>query len=420
MRAKGTAESEMDGIRKLVARRLKTQAAGPHPDAELLAAFAENALFPNQREQVLAHVGRCAACRQVLFLALPDAEAAQQVLAVTPRGTRFAFRWGTLAAGVIVVAAVFVGRYEITGRYEPALATIPLASQNKPAGVAEDKASAEIASIRTLPARKAAARAAAAGHPEPKHMTAKPLEKLDFDKSGEVRIVAPAAGAAASAKAVSTDQKDKALSASNWQAQDADSATTNEIALASPAKPAATNMPVAPKTRSDEIRAYAAKASPVGGGSGSSVQGTDQTSGYALESAGARKKQESPATSKLQLTTQSGVVTLPRWAISPEGGVQRSSDGGQTWQPVTTPNGVVFKALSAVRGDIWAGGNSGVLYHSADSGQTWTHVTPESNGMKLSADIVRINFSNSQNGAVETSDGGVWTTSDGGQSWQRK
>jgi hypothetical protein len=41
----------------------------PHPDADVLSAFAENALLPRERQDVLAHLASCADCRQVLSLA---------------------------------------------------------------------------------------------------------------------------------------------------------------------------------------------------------------------------------------------------------------------------------------------------------------------------------------------------------------
>jgi hypothetical protein len=47
---------------------------GNHPDAESLNAFVEQALPPDEREQVLAHMASCGRCRQVVFLAQEAAE----------------------------------------------------------------------------------------------------------------------------------------------------------------------------------------------------------------------------------------------------------------------------------------------------------------------------------------------------------
>jgi photosystem II stability/assembly factor-like uncharacterized protein len=92
---------------------------------------------------------------------------------------------------------------------------------------------------------------------------------------------------------------------------------------------------------------------------------------------------------------------------------------GKTWQRISIGNGTKFRALCAVGTHVWAGGNAGTLYHSVDSGQSWTEVVPAAKE-KLTADITHIEFSDPTNGLVSTSNGEVWSTSDGGQSWRRK
>ena len=44
-------------MKKLVSACLQTQAAGPHPVPELLAAYAENSLSPQDRHTLLTHLG---------------------------------------------------------------------------------------------------------------------------------------------------------------------------------------------------------------------------------------------------------------------------------------------------------------------------------------------------------------------------
>ena len=112
-------------------------------------------------------------------------------------------------------------------------------------------------------------------------------------------------------------------------------------------------------------------------------------------------------------------VSTLEWTLSPEGAVQRSGDQGKTWQVVAVATGATFRALSAVGANIWAGGRAGALYHSADFGQTWTKVVP-AGSKKLDQDIVHLDFSDALSGTVNTANGEVWTTSDGGQTWQRK
>ena len=88
-------------------------AAGEHPDADLLTAFAEQALSANERERVITHLAQCAACRRVMSLATPPIEAVPANVA--SRRSWFAMqvllRWGAvLAAAVVVMAAVLLRR----------------------------------------------------------------------------------------------------------------------------------------------------------------------------------------------------------------------------------------------------------------------------------------------------------------------
>src|SRR5882762_3883644 len=120
----------MTEVPKIVYDRLR--AALPeqaHPDADLLSAFAEQALSATEREGVLQHLALCGDCREVVALALPAADVApprtapqtadedgvpttvSRAGAPAPHKLRFAWpglRWAALAAGVVVVAAVLL------------------------------------------------------------------------------------------------------------------------------------------------------------------------------------------------------------------------------------------------------------------------------------------------------------------------
>src|SRR5437867_5551636 len=104
----------MDRFRKFVSGRLQVQAAGPHPDPDVLAAFAENALLDAERAQLLQHLGACHDCREILYLAAPDSAEAQKVLSFQPkRSSRLVFRWGALAASIVIVGIAVTTRYPL-------------------------------------------------------------------------------------------------------------------------------------------------------------------------------------------------------------------------------------------------------------------------------------------------------------------
>jgi len=103
------------------------------------------------------------------------------------------------------------------------------------------------------------------------------------------------------------------------------------------------------------------------------------------------------------------------WGLSSNGEVQRSRDFGKTWQIVPVADGSRFRAITSIGIDVWVGGSAGALYHSRDAGQSWTKVSPLSTD-----DITHIEFSDPQNGLLNTATGGVWSTTDGGRSWRSK
>ena len=114
----------------------RAERCGPeqaHPDADLLTAFAEQALSAAEREGVLEHLALCGDCREVIALALPavdivavpiaaESEAVRATavpakaerswlrIVVWPKFAWPSLRWAALAAGVAVVASVLLLR----------------------------------------------------------------------------------------------------------------------------------------------------------------------------------------------------------------------------------------------------------------------------------------------------------------------
>jgi photosystem II stability/assembly factor-like uncharacterized protein len=137
----------------------------------------------------------------------------------------------------------------------------------------------------------------------------------------------------------------------------------------------------------------------------------------------------------------------PRWTISPAGALQRSFDGGNTWETVNLNMSIVstadqnsdsggagpdkkkeaasnfypiFRAVAASGLEVWAGTLAGGLYHTSDGGNHWARVAPSEAGTTITGDITRIQFSDPQQGKVSTSTGELWTTFDGGQTWHKQ
>ena len=187
----------MDPLKKIVADRLKTQVAGPHPDAEVLSAFAENALPTSERETVLQHLSTCSDCRDIIFLAAPFAAESQPVVSAAKARRFFALRWGTLTACVVIATVFLVSRHQAPQNEQLAKsvprATGPAAPAATDTIIAAEKAPTELREFRDRMPAKVAAPTATTGHAEPKHITAKPEGNMSFADSGEVSVNAPTA-----------------------------------------------------------------------------------------------------------------------------------------------------------------------------------------------------------------------------------
>src|SRR6202046_2533152 len=106
----------MQDVPKIVWKRLQeTQAAGTHPDADLLTAFAEQSLIESQRSRVMEHLSRCSDCRDVVAFALPTTEAV--VVTASNHPTRTAWlswpvlRWSVAVAGMIAITSLGILQY---------------------------------------------------------------------------------------------------------------------------------------------------------------------------------------------------------------------------------------------------------------------------------------------------------------------
>jgi hypothetical protein len=112
-----------------------------HPDADLLAAFAEQALSATERNNMLEHLALCGDCREVIAVALPPMEVASlpfadeteaQVAPLQAKNKRTSpklawpnLRWAALAAGVVVAGSLLIMH---PGRLNPP----PMQSSAKP------------------------------------------------------------------------------------------------------------------------------------------------------------------------------------------------------------------------------------------------------------------------------------------------
>jgi len=437
----------MEKIPKIVLKALRTPPPESHPDADLLTAFAEHSLIGRERDDVMEHLACCADCRQVVALALPESEALEaRGFASEPRRGWLRWpvlRWGLVAAGIVAVASVAIMQYS---RREPKLVatnrtyteSLPVSAPAPAASVPQESApqssegkAAQPGGHEVPAARSEAAKAnpeTAAAMPQAQHV---PLAGSTVSSRGySAQRVGPSSlGGYAGGLPAAGSHAARATSAPGEASQAVTEATGEEpgdqaaVAKAKPAQKEVLTMAPAPMLRTD------------------------------------------PGLMKNR--------TMLRWTISAGGALQRSQDGGATWQDVnvvadelnpahqmraaknvtvevsgaaptiestskaaatpkmkaanapataTASAGTIFRAVSVSSDatEVWAGGAGAALFHTVDAGDHWVRVVPSDAGVALTGDVVGIQFTDPQNGAVTTANGEVWSTSDGGQTWHRQ
>lgn len=458
----------MEQVPKIVSERLKAAApALDHPDADILTAFSERTLNERERGTVLEHLSRCADCRDILALALPETEEVQRVLQPAPTGW-FAWptlRWGFAAAGIVIVASLGVLQYRkqheasfIAQRSGPPVMAeqarekkadaVPTPEPQPPALTASDSSPAvnklkeETAKLDVKPVNRDEASPAPAP-PAPSRI-------LSFNQ--KTLPHGPAAANQMQLNANLQQQNSSALQQAQVQIPVAKKQLADQgarVTQSQPVEVAAGAAPVAADAeRKLEVQSQSVEEQTLNGGQADSRVDTQNPAviGYTAKARGAVRSPVAVASS-VGLATQS-----TRWTINPAGGLERSVDQGKTWQDVDVSQSppaplsltlaknappvadneakdkiersksasIVFRAVSSNGSDVWAGGSSGLLYHSTDSGAHWTRVIPSSAGVALTGEVLTVSFIDPQHGKVSTSTSELWTTRDGGQTWDKQ
>lgn len=467
----------MQDVPKIVLKRLQeSSAAGNHPDADLLTAFAEQSLAESERARVMDHLARCSDCREALARSVPAMElvavaASAAAASTTPARSRWfawpVLRWGVAAAGIVAIASIGIVQYRQWHRNDNLVSS--LASHSEPTAAPQ-------ALPQSLPAYELQESARQA-EKEKQAQIEKQAQAQSWalsnraDNSAGNMLVLPTNPAAPRAMRVApsgTAAGGRSGSAGGAAPKIAPSAPSNTFAVSSGSKGATPETAAKPAPNASAAQPSEAEASssqtvevqepPAAPAPAAKAQASDQLDEK-------QKELPSPSDSSKDLSVLKGKdvaaaqVTSgtqrmsPRWSISADGALQRSFDDGKTWldvnvnselvsgaskaasnaanpyeqdslmkkkveaQPSPSP---VFRAVSAQGAEIWAGGSAAMLYHSADYGAHWTRVLPFSSGAALTGDITSIEFSDPQHGRVITSAREVWITSDDGQSWHRQ
>jgi len=430
----------MQSVPKIVVKRLQSPPADPHPDADLLTAFAERSLGAPERDHMIQHLARCGDCREVVSRALPP-QLQSQPLADTNwfRWTLFrgsALRWATVAAGVVLI--VSIGILQVRRQRPSELAVnVFKGKQATPTPAPSSQPSPQMALPQTqvqkdelaLP-RSRTAMAENKSEKNPEKKSARPEATAPQPRANPA--VAASGSLAAAPRQNQTPSQQVAVIAGSSQTIEVQ--TENAQVATQPTAPSEIEGQFIQNEPSEHLPALYDR---VGKAKPALAQASPAL-------APAPSLYTNPALMK-------GLAAI-RWTISASGVLQRSLDGGQTWLDVNVATDsmrdlrartqsatvavesknadkqpasaapVIFRALSVSSNadEVWAGGSGGALYHTLDGGNSWTRVLPSVTGINLTGDILSVQFSDPRNGTVTTSTTELWTTPDDGQTWHRQ
>ena len=411
---------------------LRTGPELAHPDANLLTAFAEQTLSPTEREGMLAHLALCGDCRDVIALALPAADIVAALIAAEGEAvratavptkaernwlnaTKFAWpslRWAALAAGIAVVASVLLLRpgklnQSIPPSVNPQVAiTAPSASGPQIASSAVPSSPTEQSAL-TAKAEKQQAKSElrlskklkAGQMVTPSHQAEHGMLLAENKKdSGPAAMLSPAAGAPAFDAATSRGATE-----------------TVEVSAAAAAVEATSSAEGSLMARNETPAIEKAKPAPPG----MEVNEQQKTQAAFVVPAPARSQSKDiMSNARLAVPASSTSARNITWTIT-AGALQRSMDSGQSWQNTLHADHPLL-CYASHDNDVWAGGQAGTLFHSADSGVTWAQVQPSIKGQQLGFDVTHIDVRGPAEIVVSTSNHEIWSSADGGKTWNKK
>lgn len=406
---------------------------GRHPDADLLAGFAEQTLLPTEREGVLAHLSTCAECREVVALAQPEAA---ELAAPQPTGVKRSwwalpsFQYGAVAAAL---AAVAVGLMLLREPERPA--AVAKLEGNQPASVAEPPQQAKNDAGGAVPGVDASAPAGT--KTDAKATTPSARKEAWQAINGSVSGAAGAGSGAAVSSAIgymADKQSSDAYAQSRRQEKDAAAGTVSVEAISTHATTAevaameakvkdetaaakagerekpqqAANANAQPEARSDAPAASASNEVLVAGAA-PARQGKGRTAQLPPPPAA------SPMDSLALRSVMSKSAAQP-WRVE-NGRLGRYDASRGVYDDVSVPGAAKLSVVGFLANEVWVGGEDGTLFYSNDQGAHWIPVS--TGGWSKDAKFAGLTPTARQSVEVYLSNGERWRSANGGASWTR-
>jgi len=432
--------------------RMEPRGGGECPDSERIAAYYERALVPEETAQWEAHFAACARCRKILAVLAASAEAplADQeverlgVLASATQarphrepaakperasGFQWRLRWLVPAFGA---AAALILWFALWPPWQPANPTssqilvaeapkiaVPSGGENSvPAGNAASE-------LSHAPARTAAPSSKLKDSPAAKSKSpaASSENLVALDNAVNGRLAPPdqitgTAGKSALAQDAAEEKKAGRTESSGGVGGAAVAGRTVSPSLAAPAPAAPPRPAFAASSTQAEAQALQKQAAPAARAAANApvIAGQPreaQTVGVVVDSA---KK----AGFSALLKSPSAAVS---WRAGAGGSIERSNDGGRTWQAQESPLREDWVAGAAVTDTLcWLVGRGGAIARTTD-GEHWERIAPPGLAADASGkqpDWLDIVASDSQTATITAGNQQRYATQDGGKTWQKQ
>ena len=388
---------------------------------DILAAYFERSLDADETARCELHLSQCARCReQLVALVRADesgAAAGNKLQAAKARFWLLDWRWLAPVAAALVIAAIWFARRPASTPTQPALVAMNQATKApaQESGAPMNAPPAAVPPAKATPAARENLNVA-------REMTPPSLAKS-----------VPNAGNTDSSIALggrSLESQDKVAQPANLQALKSAKSSGNAItstnetvmvesAPATPAVSAASSQPAAAPAQQQANGRFQAGTG-VGYGSGAGV------AGGVISSAQQAKQAQAPALMRgysaaqrvtvKEETRAEQLIRTPdpkiQWRIASGGFVERTEDGGATWQGQLPDASAHLVAGSAPGPKIcWLVGDAGIILLTRDAA-TWEKIPPPAN-----ADLIGIIAQDSYSAIVTAADGRKFTTVDRGKTW---
>lgn len=447
-------EKAMDGLlRRNLARG--ADSAGVCPDPGILAAYFERSLDADETERHELHFSQCARCREQLAAmaraSAPAGAGAGSSPATSPRLWFWDWRWLAVPAAAMLAFAIVGFLHERSvkdiARQAPAAPAVAL---EKPAAAPSGELDLKSDEEKSHPALTAPAQNPAATVSRGVPKRAAPAESQNAMRL-KPSFIAPRSDPAAAAKSQSTDMLTHALDKSAARKEplpasnkvEAPPSMSEAVEVTSAAPAVKSPAPPQPLISAREVGGNTSGANTGVGGAttganasvASAAPGATAANAQELESVSPRKKlkqkddsgaAQAEITSSMndsaqlvagagQLSSQTILTPNPQilWRFAGSGFVERSTDGGATWQGEEPSAGGQLVAGAAPSANVcWIVGRGGLILLTKDA-KSWKKIEPP-----VDTDFIAVSAESAPNATVTTADGRKFATKDGGKKWK--